>query len=147
MLKSCSKLCGPKTCAACLVRCGLRVSICFPLLLTFYCFYQQWELTAETTQPIMLSANQRPVSWVSDQSEARTSSYCQGTKTGDNIHIHNSDNSQNQELGKWSLVVVTRLTSALLSVTSLRLFWRYLCVCCGVLCGYIIFHVHILNII
>ena len=72
------------------------------------------------------------------------SSYCEGTKTGDNIplhvHIHNSDNSRNQELGKWSLAVVTRLTRALLWVTSLKLSCRYLCVCCGVQCGYIIFH-------
>ena len=56
--------------AACLVRCRLRVSICFPLLATFYCFYQLWELRARTTQLIL-----------------------SGQKL-DNTHIYNSGNSQ-----------------------------------------------------
>ena len=89
--------------AACLVRCGLCVSICSPLLATFYCFYQVWELRAGTTQLIL-----------------------SGQKL-DTTHIYNSGNSQ--ALGESDPGVVTRLTN---SVTQLHkpggLLWLYWCV-------------------
>ena len=93
--------------AACLVRCRLRVSICSPLLATFYCFYQVWELRAETTQLIL-----------------------SGQKL-DTTHIYNSGNSQ--ALGESDPGVVTRLTDSDTELLKpgglLRLYW---CVCCGV---------------
>ena len=93
-------------CLSCATRCGLRVSICFsPLLATFYCFYQVWELRAGTTQLIL-----------------------SGQKL-DTTHIYNSGNSQAlrewPRSGEWGHVWPTQS----LSSTSQEVLWIYLLMC------------------